>query len=106
MGGNMGGNMNRFDDIGFGFTNEDRRGFALPERLFGNDMGNQGGGLFDSRGSMNNNSFNGSRGNMGGGGGGGGGSSYDRRPMGGGGMDNPGTEMFSRRPQRFLLFLI
>ncbi|XP_055678999.1 uncharacterized protein LOC129787445 isoform X2 [Lutzomyia longipalpis] len=94
-GGPMGGgNSDRFDDDGFGFSNEDRRGFALPERQMFNQDGydDRRGGLFDDmrRGGpppMRGGDFGGAGEFMGrnsGGGGGGGG-------MGGGG------EMFSRR---------
>lgn len=84
---------NRFDDgYGGGFSNEDRRGFALPERqMYSNDMGGNG-GLFD-RGQMDDRRNNG--------GGSGMRSQFERRSMGGGGgggMDNGMNDMmFSRR---------
>lgn len=88
---------NRFDDsYGGNFSNEDRRGFALPDRqMYSNDMGgNGGGGMFD-RGQMDDRRNNG-------GGGSGMRNQFERRSMsgggGGGGMDNGMNDMmFSRR---------
>lgn len=91
--GGMSGMMdrgNRFDDgYGGNFSNEDRRGFALPERqMYSSDMGGSG-GLFD-RGQMDDRRNNG-------GGGSGMRSQFERRSMSGG-MDNGMNDMmFSRR---------
>lgn len=107
----MGNGMGNSNMGNFGFSNEDRRGFALPERqMFPNDMppmfddmssGGGGGGWMDNRGGNMGGGSNymggpGGMSQMRGGSGGGGMSSFDRKPMGL--MDEP-NEMFNRRPQ-------
>lgn len=107
MGNGMGGGNGMNNYGGFSFSNEDRRGFALPERqIFPNDMG----GMYDNRGGMNALPMYDNRGGLGNGpppmgggfsgmrGGSSGGermSPFDRQPP----MGPMDSEMYSRRPQ-------
>uniref|UniRef100_A0A1B0EYY3 Uncharacterized protein n=1 Tax=Phlebotomus papatasi TaxID=29031 RepID=A0A1B0EYY3_PHLPP len=93
--GGMGGGPDRFDDDGFGFSNEDRRGFALPER----QMFDQDGPMFDDRrgGPPPFDDMRRGPPPMRGGGGDFGGDFMGRSPGGMGGMGGMGGDMFTRR---------